>query len=184
MVAASGSDAGPDPQRRALLAALAASCLAPLSLPASAAAGEGFDAFLAVSRVITARASLDAGQAALLYDSLVRNAPALATDVQALRSWLQEHKVEGGDLQRLLDAQKSPLAGLPRTIATAWYTGIVGEGGRRALHRVRDQPDVPGRRRPPQAAELLLRPVRQLGRGAGPVARRTACQRNSRPTSW
>jgi hypothetical protein len=109
---------------------MAASCLAPLSLPAFAAASDAFDAFLAVSRVITARASLDAGQAARLYESLVSNAPSVAIELQDLRGWLQDRKIEGKDLQRSLDAQKSPLAALPRKIATAWYTGIVGEGER------------------------------------------------------
>jgi hypothetical protein len=117
-----------DAQRRALLAGLAAGCVSPIALPAFAEAGAAQDAFLSVSRFITARAALDGDQAARLYDALAADAATFATDVQRLRDWIGARKLAAGELQHALDADRSPFAALPRKIATAWYTGIVGEG--------------------------------------------------------
>jgi Membrane bound FAD containing D-sorbitol dehydrogenase len=124
--------AGPDPERRALLTGLTAACLvsyvpSAIAQPADAAPRE---AFMAVSRTLTGRASLDADQAARLYEALVADAPGFATDVQALRSFLDERKIDPVQLQSALDAEQSPLTAVPRSIVKAWYTGIVGEAER------------------------------------------------------
>jgi hypothetical protein len=46
-----------------------------------------------------------------------------------LHVWIADRKIDAGQLQRALDAEGSALAVLPRKIMTAWYIGIVGEGG-------------------------------------------------------
>jgi hypothetical protein len=123
---------GLDPNRRALLASLTATYLvsyvpSALAQPADAASR---DAFMAVSRTLTDRASLDADQAARLYEALVADAPGFAANVQALRSFMDERRIDPAQLQSTLDTEQSPLAAVPRTIVKAWYTGVVGEAGR------------------------------------------------------
>jgi len=126
-----GGDA-PDLQRRALLAGLMAACFSSYVPRAVAqpAADPAQDAFLAVSRILTGRTSLDLALAGRLYEALLADMPRFGEDVQALRAWMDEREIGPDELQRRLDAEKSPLAGLPREIVTAWYTGIVGHGER------------------------------------------------------
>jgi len=124
--------AGPDPDRRTLLTGLTVACLVPyvpsaLAQPADAAPRE---AFMAVSRILTGRPSLDPDQAARLYAALAADAPGFAADVQALRSFIDERKIGPARLQQVLDAEQSPLTTVPRNIVKAWYTGIVGEAER------------------------------------------------------
>jgi hypothetical protein len=123
---------GPDPDRRGILIGLTATYLfsyVPLALAQPAdAAPRG--AFMAVSRILTGRASLDADQAARLYEALMADAPGFAANVQALRSLMDERRIDPAQLQSTLDAEQSPLAAVPRDIVKAWYTGIVGEAER------------------------------------------------------
>jgi hypothetical protein len=124
--------AGPDPDRRTLLTGLTAAYLvsyvpSAMAQPADAAPRE---AFMAVSRILTGRASLDADQAGRLYEALAADAPGFPADVQALRSFMDERKIDPAQLQSTLDAEQSPLTAVPRTIVKAWYTGIVGEAER------------------------------------------------------
>jgi hypothetical protein len=124
--------AGSDPDRRTLLTGLTAAYLvsyvpSAMAQPADAAPRE---AFMAVSRVLTGRPSLDADQAARLYEALAADAPGFAADVQALRSFIEERKIDPVQLQSTLEAEQSPLTSVPRTIVKAWYTGIVGEAER------------------------------------------------------
>lgn len=76
-------------------------------------------------RVLT---SLAAPLAAHLYEALAADAPGFGADVQALLTFVSDRPLDAGRLQRTLDAERSALAGLPRKILTAWYTGIVGVG--------------------------------------------------------
>jgi hypothetical protein len=86
--------------------------------------------FTALSAVLVGRASLDPNQGNLLYRALVSDDPGFPAAASALLSVIESRKVDPLRLQATLDADKSPLAPLPRKIATAWYMGVVGEGDR------------------------------------------------------
>jgi hypothetical protein len=125
-------DPRPDPDRRAVLTGLTATYLfsyfpAAIAQPADAAPRE---AFMTVSRILTGRPGLDADQAARLYEALAAESTGFPADVQALRSFMDERKINPAQLQQALDAERSPLGALPRSIVKAWYTGIVGEAER------------------------------------------------------
>jgi hypothetical protein len=124
-----GDDGEPDPQRRALLTGLAAAYLSWVVAPAHAQTAAAQDAFLAFSKYLTGRPSLDPGQAERLQEAFA-DAPQFATELPALLAWIEERAIKAGQLQRALDAEGSALAALPRRIVTAWYTGVVGEGAR------------------------------------------------------
>jgi hypothetical protein len=124
--------AGLDPDRRAILAGLTATYLfsyVPTAIAQPADVGAR-DAFMAVSRILTGRPTLDPDQAARLYEALVADAPGFPADVQALRSFMDERRIDPAQLQSTLDAERSPLTAVPRNIVKAWYTGIVGEAER------------------------------------------------------
>lgn len=118
----------PDPHRRALLAGLAAAYLTWTVAPAHAQAASDQDAFLAVSRFLTGRPSLDPGQAARLHEAFVADAPRFGDELRALLRWIEARGVEADRLQTALDAEGSALATLPRRVMTAWYAGVVGQG--------------------------------------------------------
>jgi hypothetical protein len=123
-------DVWPDPTRRALLAGLVVGYIAsyfPWSF-AQAQRGAAGGAFLSVSKILTGRIVLDATQATRLYDALVIEDARFAEDVQALLALINERNVDPLQLQQLLDAEKSPLATVPKRIVTGWYMGIVGSG--------------------------------------------------------
>lgn len=124
--------AEPNPDRRTLLTGLSAAYLVShvptaMAQPADAAPRE---AFMTVSRILTGRPSLDADQATRLYEALAAASPGFAADIQALRSFIEERKIDPAQLQSTLDAEQSPLTGVPRDIVEAWYTGIVGAAER------------------------------------------------------
>jgi Membrane bound FAD containing D-sorbitol dehydrogenase len=125
-------DAEPNPERRALLTGLTAAYLFSYVPPAIAQPADAAprDAFVAVSKALTGRSILDPDQAARLYEALVADAPGFPADVQALRSFIDQRRIDPARLQQVLDAEQSPLTGVPRSIVKAWYTGIVGEAGR------------------------------------------------------
>jgi Membrane bound FAD containing D-sorbitol dehydrogenase len=128
-----GHDAGSgqvecDEERRAVLSGLALVCLAAVVGPAAAQTGAAHEAFLDLSRLLTGRASLDAEQAVRLFEAFASGTPDFETGVQRLLAWIKEHNVDAVRLQQALDAEASALAGLPRQVMTAWYTGVVGEG--------------------------------------------------------
>lgn len=120
----------PDGGRRLVLAAIVGSHAASLIPWALAQAVRNADtgAFVAVSALLVGRPSLDAALAGRLYQALVAEDAGFAGSVQALLAFIDEHKVDPLQLQAALDAAKSPLAPLPRTIMTAWCLGIVGSG--------------------------------------------------------
>jgi hypothetical protein len=166
-----GQDAGSgriefDVERRAALSGLAAFCLATFARPAAAQTGTAHEAFLDLSRLLTGRASLDAGQGTRLFDAFVTGTPGFEAGVERLLAWIKEQNVDTGQLQQALDAERSPFAALPRQVMTAWYTGIVGEGGAARcitfetslVHQL-----VADRLNPP----LLLRPALKLGHPPG-----------------
>ena len=127
-----GTRDGTDPDRRCILIGLTATYLFSYVPPAVAQPADAGarDAFMAVSRILTGRSALDPDQAARLYEALVADAPGIAADVQALRSFIEERKIDPAQLQQVLDAEQSPLTAVPRSIVKAWYTGIVGEAER------------------------------------------------------
>ncbi len=86
--------------------------------------------FAALSAVLVGRASLDANQGARLYEALVSDDPSFPASVGALLKLIETRKIDPSQLQATLDAEKSPLATLPRKVVTAWYMGVVGEGER------------------------------------------------------
>jgi hypothetical protein len=116
--------------RRQLLAGLLSSHTLAL-IPWAAAqpiddAGHG--TFLAVSALLVGRPTLDAAQAKHLYEALVADDPGVPAAAQTLLTLINERRVDPLQLQSILDADKSPIAALPRTIATAWFLGVVGQG--------------------------------------------------------
>jgi hypothetical protein len=125
-------DTEPDPDRRTVLTGLMAAYVVSSvqSTVAQAVDAAPRDAFMAVSRTLTGRSTLEPDQAARLYEALVVEVPTFAADVQALRTFIDERKSDPAQLQQALDAEQSPLAEVPRKIVKAWYTGIVGEAER------------------------------------------------------
>lgn len=115
--------------RRAVLSGLAAGCLACAIRPAVAQTGVPQEAFLDLSRFLTGRESLNREQSARLFEALAEKTADFGAEVAQLGSRISERNLDAGRLQQTLDSEGSALAGLPRQIMSAWYTGIVGEGG-------------------------------------------------------
>lgn len=118
--------------RRCVVASLLTGYTASLIPWALAQSADGPDqgAFMAVSAIIAGRQSLDAGQAKRLYDALSaddKNFPAM---VRELLTLINQRRIDPLQLQKILDSEKSPFAGVPRKIAAAWFLGIVGEGAK------------------------------------------------------
>ena len=128
---AAGQDCAPDPQRRMLLTGIAAAYLSSFVPPAIAqpVSDTGPEIFLNVSTFLTGRSSLDVGQSARLYEALAADIPEFEAEVRALLAFVADRQIDAAHLQQILDTENSPLASLPRKIVTAWYTGVVGEGG-------------------------------------------------------
>jgi len=118
------------PPRRQLLAGLLGAYTASLIPWALAQPVTDADrgAFLAVSAILAGRQSLDAAQAARLYDALAADDAGFPAAARALLALINERKIDPMRLQQVLDAEKSPLMPLPRKIVTAWLMGIVGSG--------------------------------------------------------
>ncbi|WP_159980581.1 MULTISPECIES: sugar dehydrogenase complex small subunit [unclassified Novosphingobium] len=85
-------------------------------------------AFIALSSLLVGRQTLDPGQAARLFDALLQDDPAFSQKTAGLLSFINARLIAPLELQRLLDAENSPFATLPRIIVTAWCLGIVGTG--------------------------------------------------------
>jgi hypothetical protein len=117
-----------DPARRMVLAGLltaSTASLIPWAL-AQPVADADRGAFAAVSALLAGRAVLDAGLARRLYDALAADDAGFPAATRALLTLIDERKIDMLQLQQVLDAEKSPLAALPRKIVTAWFLGIVG----------------------------------------------------------
>jgi len=123
-------DAGFHLARRGVLGGMVgafAATLIPWAL-AQPVADAGHGSFVAVSAIIVGKSTLDAALARRLYDALTADDPGFPAAAQALLAAINDRKIDPLQLQQLLDAEKSPLAGVPRKIATAWWLGIVGSG--------------------------------------------------------
>ncbi|WFR77497.1 MULTISPECIES: sorbitol dehydrogenase family protein [Janthinobacterium] len=119
-----------NPGRRMVLAGLlsvSAAALIPWALAEPVAnAEEG--AFLAVSAVLVGRQALDPDLAQRLYKALVAQDAAFPAHVRTLLALINAQGLKSAGMQAALDAAQSPVAALPRQIASAWYLGIVGTG--------------------------------------------------------
>ncbi|MGK5011683.1 sugar dehydrogenase complex small subunit [Janthinobacterium sp. MDB2-8] len=122
-----------NPGRRMVLAGLlsaSAATLIPWALAEPVANAEQ-GAFLGVSAMLVGRQVLDPVLAKRLYDALVAQDAAFPAKVRALLTLINAQGLQAAGLQEALDAlapAQSPLAALPRQIASAWYLGIVGTG--------------------------------------------------------
>lgn len=116
--------------RRVLLGTVLAASATALLPPAFAAPADDAAqaAFVAVSKLLTGRDTLDPMQASRLYQALIDDDPQFATGLQALVTLIDQRKIDPLQLQQVLDTENSPVAALPRKIATAWYIGVVGDG--------------------------------------------------------
>lgn len=121
-----------NPARRIVLGALLAAPVAALVPWALAEPVEdaASGAFLALSAIIAGRQSLDAVQARRLYAALVADDAGFPAAAQALLALINERHVDVGALQKTLDDEQSPLAAVPRKVATAWFAGTVGTGAK------------------------------------------------------
>ncbi|MDN5843291.1 MAG: sorbitol dehydrogenase family protein [Alcaligenaceae bacterium] len=119
-----------NPARRRVLAALLGAytaTLVPWAL-AQPVRDDKHGAFLALSAIIAGRQTLDAGLATRLYQALTDLDPDFPQAAQALLKYIEDHKVDPSALQKALDDEHSPLAEVPRKVASAWFLGIVGSG--------------------------------------------------------
>lgn len=85
-------------------------------------------AFLGVSALLAGRQTLDTVLAKRLYDALVDDDAGFPVAAQALLALIDERKIDPAQLHDVLTDEKSPLAPVARSIARAWFMGIVGSG--------------------------------------------------------
>lgn len=91
-------------------------------------AGGGLDAFTALTKQLTGRATLDATLASRLYNALSKADSAFATNVAALNTWLKTHAgVPSDQVVAALQSQDPVLAKAVMNIVRAWYLGLVGQ---------------------------------------------------------
>jgi hypothetical protein len=122
-----------NPERRVLLGgALAASAVAfiPAAVAAAADANAASEAFLSISKALCGHDALNPDDALRLCNALIADDGQFASGVQALAALVERRKIDPLKLQQTLDGEHSPFAALPRKIVTAWYLGVVGEGGK------------------------------------------------------
>lgn len=124
------------PRRRWLLGACASAAAWTFALPLTASsaiafeppAGGGLDAFTALSRQLTGRASLDATLASRIYGALAKADSAFVSDVAALNAWLKTHGgVPSDTVTAALAAEDARLSKTVGHIMRAWYLGLIGE---------------------------------------------------------
>ncbi|WP_256350497.1 sorbitol dehydrogenase family protein [Pseudomonas gingeri] len=118
------------PTRRTLLKSLVTAYTASLIPWALAEPVDSADqgAFVAMSAIIAGRQTLDSELAKNLYRALLADDPNFASAVMDLLALVNERKSDPLALQKMLDDERSPLAPVPRKIATAWFMGVVGSG--------------------------------------------------------
>ena len=103
----------PDPSRRLLLLGLVSAytaSLIPWALAEEATDAEN-GAFLAVSAILVGRPSLDSAQAQRLYAALVADDSGFGAAAKSLLDTIEQRKIDPMQLQKVLDDEKSPLAG-------------------------------------------------------------------------
>jgi len=118
------------PTRRTVLKSLLTAYTASLIPWALAETVDNADqgAFVAMSAIIAGRQTLDSELAKNLYQALIADDPTFAKGVKDLLTLVNERKIDPAQLQKMLDDEKSPLAPVPRKVATAWFMGVVGSG--------------------------------------------------------
>ena len=119
-----------NPARRRVLAALLGAytaSLVPWAL-AEPVSDDRQGAFLALSAIIAGRQALDSGLANRLFHALTDLDPGFPEAAQALLKDIEDRHIDPSILQKTLDDEHSPLAGIPRKVASAWFLGIVGTG--------------------------------------------------------
>jgi len=119
-----------NPGRRLLLASLlsaSAAALIPWAL-AEPVDNAGQGAFLGVSAILVGRLALEPGLARRLYAALLAQDARFPAQVGALLAQINQQSLNAATLQQALDEAQSPLASVPRQIASAWFLGIVGSG--------------------------------------------------------
>ncbi|WP_205194850.1 sorbitol dehydrogenase family protein [Burkholderia sp. Ax-1719] len=89
-----------------------------------------FNAFILLSKYLTAKAQLDESIGRAIFAGLSEQDADFASQVAALDTLVSSTKTPAGALQALLDAQQSALAALPRRVVTGWYLGVVGSGAK------------------------------------------------------
>lgn len=127
---ASSSPDVSNPTRRRLLGSLLTAytaTLVPWAL-AQPIQNNQHGAFVALSAIIVGRQSLDSDQAQRLYTAFVERFPSFPATVSALLELINSKQISPMMLQKALDTGHPELAALPRSIATAWIVGVVGDG--------------------------------------------------------
>ncbi|MBM6551845.1 sugar dehydrogenase complex small subunit [Marinomonas ostreistagni] len=111
-------------------AALSGLTLVPFASQAQAAAtdAKAFNAFMALSQLITAKSDLNPALADTIYLSLAQQDEDFAARIKTLNAFVADHNLTSANLQARLDAEQPDVADLPRKLAKAWFQGIVGEG--------------------------------------------------------
>lgn len=124
------SDRPENPARRRVVAGFLTAYTASLVPWALAAPvkNDAHGAFLAVSAILVGRRTLDAALGARVQDALAATSPQFMANASALLALINQRHIDPAQLQATLDAEKSPLAPVPRQIMRAWCLGIVGEG--------------------------------------------------------
>lgn len=89
-----------------------------------------YAAFLALSAIIAGKQTLNPQLAQRLYGALVEDDPRFPEEAHSLLAFIEARQIDPASLQKALDEEKSPLAELPRKIASAWFLGIVGSGAK------------------------------------------------------
>lgn len=109
----------------------AGSQLAPLAYAAQAADMTPANAaFLNLSLLLTGRSELSPSLSKRLFDALLADSPTFAEQIQALHQFITTRQPSLDTFQSVLDREQPVLKGLPRQIASAWFTGIVGDGAK------------------------------------------------------
>ncbi|WP_449433223.1 sugar dehydrogenase complex small subunit [Pseudomonas putida] len=85
-------------------------------------------AFLALSAIIAGRQSLDPMLAKMLYQALVADDGGFPQACKQLLDLINQRQLDPLHLQKTLEDEKSPLATVPRKVASAWFMGVVGSG--------------------------------------------------------
>ncbi|MGB6007643.1 sugar dehydrogenase complex small subunit [Castellaniella sp.] len=119
-------------RRRHLLAGFVGAytaTLVPWAL-AQPATDDRHSAFLALSAIIAGRQSLDTGMADRIFKALSDEHAGFPDAAVALLKLIEDRKIDPMQLQKTLDDEKSPLAPMPRQIATAWFLGVIGSGAK------------------------------------------------------
>lgn len=125
--------------RRRLLAGAAVAALLPMGGGLWAQTGgpspqAGLDAFAddfgMLSRYLTGHDDLDPHLATRILAAFSEIDPDFSKKLSALRSFIEEHKPDAGDLAQALRGGQDNLGVFAQQIVRAWFMGVVGDGER------------------------------------------------------